>query len=80
MAQVGRSVSSHGMTLEDGNAFVLKLLEKYEHIFGWADGNRGLPLDQVYDLTRLKPVDRWQQIYDKVKADLIQMGLDLPKE
>lgn len=80
MAEVGRSVSSQGMTLEDGNVFVLKLLEKYEHIFSWADGNRGIQLDQVYDLVRLKPVDRWQQMYDKVKADLIQMGLALPKD
>lgn len=80
MAEVGRSVSSNGMTLDEGNEFVIKLLEKYEHIFSWADGNRGLPLDQVYDLTRLRPVDRWQQMYDKVKSDLFQMGLDLSKD
>jgi methylamine--corrinoid protein Co-methyltransferase len=80
MAEVGRYVSSEGMTLEDGNAFVMKLLDKYEHIFSAADGNRGLPLDQVYDLALLKPFPQWQQIYDKVKTDLNQMGLALPED
>ena len=79
MAEVGRSVPSRGMTLHDGNALVLELLGKYEHIFGREDGNRGLPLDQVYDLTTLRPVPRWQDMYDAVKADLQRMGLALPE-
>lgn len=77
MAEVGRSVAASGMSLAEGNAMVLNLLEKYEHIFGRPQGNPGLPLDQVYDMDRLQPVPAWQEMYDEVKADLGGMGLEL---
>ncbi len=78
MAEVGRSVSRQGMTLEHGNALVLQLLGKYEHIFRREGGNPGLPLDQVYDLATLQPVQAWHEMYDKARVELIRMGLHLP--
>jgi methylamine--corrinoid protein Co-methyltransferase len=79
MAAVGKSISRHGMALDDGNALVLRLLEKYEHIFDRREGNPGLPLAKVYDLNALRPVPEWQQMYDEVVRDLQRMGLPLLK-
>jgi methylamine--corrinoid protein Co-methyltransferase len=78
MAEVGRFVASSGMSLAEGNALVLKLLQKYEHIFEQPEGNPGLPLDQVYDLDRLQPVPAWQELFDQVREDLKGLGIALP--
>jgi methylamine--corrinoid protein Co-methyltransferase len=76
MAEVGQFVARSGMSLEDGNSLVLKLLEKYEHIFDRPEGNLGLPLDQAYDLNTLQPIPAWQKMYEDVKDDLKALGMD----
>jgi hypothetical protein len=64
------------MSLKDANEFVLKLLPKYEHVFT-QDGNLGLPFDQVYDPVKIQPLDFWQEMYEEIKTELVEMGLKL---
>ncbi len=77
MAEVGQAVARQGLTVKEGNAIVLKLLEKYERIFDLVEGNPGVPLDQAYDLETLTPVPEWQAMYDEVKAELYELGMAL---
>ena len=76
MGEVGHAVARQRMTLEEGNAIVLALLEKYEHIFARREGNPGLPLDQVYNLETLRPIPEWQSMYEGVVGELREMGLE----
>lgn len=77
MAEVGQAVVRQGLTPEQGNAIVLKLLKKYEHIFQLPGGNPGVALDQAYDLKTLSPVPEWQAMYDKAKPEIREMGLEM---
>jgi methylamine--corrinoid protein Co-methyltransferase len=77
MGEVGHAVAHQGLGLQDANALVLKLLEKYEHIFDLPDGNPGVPFDRAYELPALVPTPAWRQMYEQVKADLRSMGLDV---
>lgn len=77
MGEVGHAVTHQGMGLEEGNEMVLRLLQKYEHVFEQPGGNPGARFDQAYDMVRLAPVPAWQQMYDEVKAELREMGLAL---
>ena len=54
---------------------MLRLLQKYEHVFDDPAGNPGRRFDQAYDLQTLKPVPAWQQMYEDVKAEVREMGL-----
>lgn len=77
MGEVGKAVAKMGMTRAQANEIVLKLLEKYEHVFSMDDGNAGAPFDEAYDMETIEPVPAWQQMYDEVKEELRGMGLDL---
>ena len=79
MAEVGLAVVEQNLPLEEGNRIVIKLLEKYEHIFNMPEENPGLPFDQVYDLEKLCPIPEWEALYNKAKADLCEMGLSAIK-
>ena len=65
------------MPRAEANAMVLKLLEKYEHVFRMENGNEGAPFDEAYDMETIEPVPAWQQMYDEVVAELREMGLEL---
>lgn len=75
MGEVGKAVATQGMTRAEANEIVLKLLEKYEHVFEMEDGNAGAPFDESYDMETIEPVPAWQQMYDEVKAELTKMGI-----
>ena len=75
MAEIGLAVAKGGLTLNEANAIVLKLLDKYEHIFTQAGGNPGQPFDHVYDLDTLTPVPAWQKMYEEVKSEVRELGL-----
>jgi hypothetical protein len=75
MAEVGLAVFRMKMTLKEANDWALKLLPRYEHIFTQADGNPGLPFDQVYDVQKIQPLDFWQKMYAEVKTELKSEGL-----
>jgi len=77
MGEVGRAVTRQGLSLQEANALVLRLLQKYEHVFELPGGNPGVPFDQAYDLDSLNPKAAWLEMYTEVKADLTRMGLSL---
>jgi methylamine--corrinoid protein Co-methyltransferase len=75
MGEVGHAVAQQGMTLNEANALILRLLEKYEHVFDMPDGNPGVRIDEAYDLSTMKPISEWEQAYQEVKAEIREMGL-----
>jgi len=75
MAEVGQAVTRQGLTLTQANQLVSQLLSRYEHIFQLPGGNPGVRFDQAYDLTTLKPIPAWLQLYEEVKSEVREMGL-----
>ncbi len=53
MGQVGHAVTRQGLTLAEANQLVLRLLDKYEHVFQLPGGNPGARFDRSYDLKTL---------------------------
>jgi methylamine--corrinoid protein Co-methyltransferase len=76
MAEVALATHRMKMSLKEANQFVLRLLPKYEHVFT-QDGNPGKPFDEVYDTVKIQPLDFWQKMYEEVKTELKEMGLNL---
>ena len=77
MAEVALATHRMKMSLTDANALVLELLPRYEHVFTQENGNPGKPFDEVYDTSRIEPLDFWQKMYEEVKTELKDMGLKL---
>ena len=75
MGEVGHAVARQGVSLQEANALVLTLLEKYEHVFDMPNGNPGARIDQAYELQTMRPVPQWEQMYKEVKTELREMGL-----
>jgi hypothetical protein len=38
----------------------------------------GLAFPEVYDVTTVRPLPAWLEMYEEVKGELRQMGLSLP--
>ena len=76
MGEVGHAVAKQNLSLTEANRIIQKLLEKYEYVFSAPEGNPGVRFDQAYDLTTLKPVPEWQKMYEEVKADVKEIGLE----
>ncbi len=72
-AEVVDAVFHMGMTEEEGNEMIRKLFEKY----GWTldDPQLGKPFNEVYDVKTIEPLPEWQAMYDEVKAELREMGI-----
>lgn len=77
MGEVGHAVAEMKMDLAQANSLVSRLLEKYEAVFDRAEGNPGVRFDQAYDVKTLKPVPEWLNLYEEVKSELRQMGLQV---
>lgn len=77
MGQVGHAVTRQGLTLAEANQLVLRLLEKYEHVFQQPGGNPGVRFDRSYDLKTLTPVAEWSAMYAEAVKELRRMGLDI---
>jgi methylamine--corrinoid protein Co-methyltransferase len=76
MGEVGHACTRQRLSLEDANQLVLKLIEKYKHVFQLPGGNPGVRFDQCYDLKTLTPKPEWLKMYSEVKDDLCRMGLE----
>jgi methylamine--corrinoid protein Co-methyltransferase len=74
---VGKAVTNQGMTREEANKIVLKLLEKYEHVFSEPEKYVGKRFDQAYDMATVTPLPEWERMYLEVKDELKDMGLKL---
>ncbi|MCL4562969.1 MAG: monomethylamine:corrinoid methyltransferase [Chloroflexi bacterium] len=77
MGEVGQAVARQGLDLEEANALVIKLLAKYEFIFQKAGGNPGERFDRAYDPITVTPVPEWLRMYEEVKRDVRELGLDV---
>lgn len=77
MGEVGHAVTDQKMTLDQANLIVLALLKNYEQVFKISGGNPGVCFNQAYDLGTIQPVCAWQKMYDLVKEELFQMGLEI---
>ena len=76
MAEVGRAVTAQALDIQQANALVTALLEKYEFLFArGAAENPGLSFDQVYDVQTIRPTPTWQATYEEVKQAVRRMGL-----
>lgn len=75
MGEVGKAVARQGMTRAQANEIVLKLLDKYEHVFRMEGGNKGVRFDTAYNMETIEPVAEWQQMYEEVKAELAELGI-----
>lgn len=75
MGEVGKAVARQKMPRAQANEIVLKLLEKYEHVFKMEGGNKGARFDESYNMETIEPVLEWQQMYEEVKAELAEMGI-----
>ena len=76
MGEVGHAATKQGLSLGAANELVLKLMEKYEHVFEMPEGNPGVSFDQAYDIETIKPVPDWQEMYVTIKEEVRQMGLE----
>jgi methylamine--corrinoid protein Co-methyltransferase len=73
-AEVVHAVFEQGLTPEEGNALVLKLLERYEHGFDAPD--LGKPFPEVYDVKSIEPTAEWLETYERVKEAVAQLGVE----
>ena len=77
MAEVGHAAAKQNLSLEEGNKIILKLLEKYEHVFEQKGGNPGESIEIAYDLETLKPIPEWNKMYEQVISELEHLGLKI---
>ena len=77
MGEVGHAVAKSGFSLKDANKMVIRLIEKYEHIFKKQVSNIGVRFDEAYDLQSITPKAEWLIMYETVKAELQRMGLKI---
>jgi len=77
MGEVGKAVTRQGMTREEANNIVLKLLEKYEHVFSEPEKYIGKRFDEAYDMATVTPLQEWEKMYLEVKDELRSMGLHI---
>jgi len=77
MGEVGHAVAKSGLSLKDANNMVIRLIEKYEHIFKKPVSNIGVRFDEAYDLQSITPKAEWLIMYETVKAELQRMGLKI---
>ncbi|MBF9016618.1 MULTISPECIES: monomethylamine:corrinoid methyltransferase [unclassified Oceanispirochaeta] len=76
MAEVAHAAVRQEMTMEEGNKIILSLLKKYEHVLEMEGGNPGQSIEEAYDLVTVKPVPQWTALYEEVKAELREAGIN----
>ena len=66
-----------GMSRETAAPIVEALYGRYKDRLLLQDAPRGLPFEQLYDVTTLQPTAEHQQLYDRVKEELVRLGIPL---
>ena len=71
--------SCAGMSLKQANEIAKKILPKYEFKLGSQNGgpDKGLPVDECFDLANHVPKENYRQLYTKVRNELIDLGMPL---
>jgi len=73
MAEVAHA--ARGMPRVEANRLVLELVARYQDDLDTRPV--GKRFDQVYDVIRIEPNEEWLALYEQVKGELRQLGLDL---
>jgi methylamine--corrinoid protein Co-methyltransferase len=64
-----------GMSREQGNEIAKRFIPRYEHVLASPpDGRR---FQELYDLDELRPIPEWWRMYEEVKAEAIDAGIQL---
>lgn len=64
-----------GMSRAQANDIANKILPLYEAQLGQAP--KGQTFAECYDVEKLRPTDEWQKMYDKIKNEVIALGMPL---
>ncbi len=64
-----------GMSRKHANDIVKQLIPKYEDVL--LDPPKGKTFQELYDVETITPVPEWQEMVDRVKSELVDMGLPL---
>jgi methylamine--corrinoid protein Co-methyltransferase len=75
-AEVGHAVSRQGMTREEANEIVNKLLDKYEKMI--PDAPIGKTIQELYDMKKSNPKPEALDQYKRIKEELAGMGIEFP--
>jgi methylamine--corrinoid protein Co-methyltransferase len=73
-AETGHLVARQGISREQANTIVKKILTEYESQISVAP--LGKRFDECYDLHTIKPTREYIDLYDRCKEKLIQFGID----
>jgi methylamine--corrinoid protein Co-methyltransferase len=77
-AEVGRAVGKARLTRKQANEMMCKIFPKYEAgITARTIHKKGGDFREVYDLNTVQPKPEYLKIYEKVKAELRDMGLPI---
>ena len=74
MGEVAQATCKRAINLDDANAIVNSLLQKYEEKF--QNPPLGKTFQECYDTRKLEPTPEWLHIYQTVSKELSDMGLD----
>jgi methylamine--corrinoid protein Co-methyltransferase len=66
-----------GMTREQAAPLVEQLYEKYKDKITFEEAPKGQPFEELYDVDTLTPTPEHQALYDRVKEELIELGVPL---
>ncbi len=73
-AEVGHIVARMGMTRKEANIFVRKLAGKYEQLIPQAP--LGKKFSELYNLEKVTPLPEYAKLYEEVRKELADLGLD----
>jgi methylamine--corrinoid protein Co-methyltransferase len=74
-AEVARAAAK--LTRAQAGSIVEVLFRKYKDTMSLETAPKGQPFEELYDLKTLKPVPEHQAVYDRVKEELIRLGVPL---
>ena len=74
-AEVAHAAAS--MTREQVVPIVEQLYEKYRDKITFEEAPKGQPFEELYDVNTLTPTPEHQAVYDRVKEELIRLGVPL---
>lgn len=78
MGEVGHAVARSGLKREDANTMAKKLIAKYKARL--TDAPQGKRFQECYQLPDVVPTEEWLEIYNSVKRELSDLGLDFASE
>ncbi len=73
-AETAHAVAKMGMTRAQANTVVKRLLAKYEDDV--PEAPIGKTFSELYDLQRVKPLDEYMDVYQRMKAEIADLGID----